>query len=97
MADVTPVRIADRRTRCAPGARRAKLRAVIAAQYQDPENARIIFFAAGGLLVLAIVLVVATILWWRSSGVEPTCARAVGGDVDPHLVEQRRRNPQRAG
>jgi hypothetical protein len=45
---------------------------VIAAQFKDPENARIIFFAAGGLLVLAIVLVVATILWWRSSGVEPT-------------------------
>lgn len=45
---------------------------MIAAQFKDPENARIIFFAAGGLLVLAIVLVVATILWWRSSGVEPT-------------------------
>lgn len=44
---------------------------MIAAQFKDPENARIIFFAAGGLLVLAIVLVVATILWWRSSGVEP--------------------------
>lgn len=44
---------------------------MIAAQFSDPKNARIIFMAAGGLLVLAIALVVATILWWRSSGVEP--------------------------
>ena len=45
---------------------------MIAAQFTDPENARIIFFAAGGLLVIAIGVVVATIVWWRSSGIEPT-------------------------
>jgi len=45
---------------------------VIAAQFSDPKNARIILMAAGGLLVLAIALVVATVLWWRSSGVEPS-------------------------
>lgn len=45
---------------------------MIAAQFSDPKNARIILMAAGGLLVLAIALVVATVLWWRSSGVEPS-------------------------
>ena len=44
---------------------------MIAAQFSDPKNARIILMAAGGLLVLAISLVVATVLWWRSSGIEP--------------------------
>ena len=43
---------------------------VLAENFSDPENARIIFFAAGGLLVMAIGVAVGTVLWWRSSAVE---------------------------
>ncbi len=78
---------------------------MIAAQFSDPHNARIIFFAAGGLVVLAIALVVATILWWRSSGIEPAALAPLEvmstrtwreGDVDARqeLVESVRPQPE---
>ena len=52
------------------GAPRATLCAVLAANFSDPEHARIIYLAAGGLVLMAIGLVGGTVWWWRSSAVE---------------------------
>ena len=52
------------------GAPRATLCAVLAANFSDPEHARIIYLAAGGLVLMAIALVGGTVWWWRSSAVE---------------------------
>lgn len=41
-----------------------------AGQFEDPENARIIYLAAGGLLLLALLLGVGTWWWWRTAKVE---------------------------
>ena len=43
---------------------------VAAGQFEDPENARIIYLAAGGLLLLALLLGVGTWWWWRTAKVE---------------------------
>lgn len=43
---------------------------MLAANFSDPENARIIYLAAGGLIVMAAALIAGTIWWWRSSAVE---------------------------
>lgn len=43
---------------------------LLAAQFEDPENARLIYLAAGGLVVVAILVVVGTVWWWRSAAVE---------------------------
>lgn len=43
---------------------------LLAAQFEDPENARLIYLAAGGLVLIAILVVVGTVWWWRSAAVE---------------------------
>ena len=43
---------------------------VLAEQFTDPQNARVIYFAAGGLAVLALLIGIGTVLWWRSTEVE---------------------------
>lgn len=58
------------RARGEMGAPRATLCAVLAANFSDPEHARIIYLAAGGLVLMAIGLVGGTVWWWRSSAVE---------------------------
>ena len=43
---------------------------VAVGQFEDPENARVIYLAAGGLLLLAAVLGLGTWWWWRTAKVE---------------------------
>lgn len=43
---------------------------IAAADFTDPENARVILLAAGGLVALAVLLTVGTVWWWRTSKVE---------------------------
>ena len=43
---------------------------LLAANFEDPERARIIYLAAGGLVVVAMLVIVGTVWWWRSAAVE---------------------------
>ena len=43
---------------------------LLAANFEDPERARVIYLAAGGLVVVALLVVVGTVWWWRSAAVE---------------------------
>ena len=44
--------------------------ALLAATFDDPENARIILLSAAGLVVLGLLIAAGTVWWWRNSGVE---------------------------
>ncbi len=43
---------------------------LLAANFEDPERARVIYMAAGGLVLVAVLVVVGTVWWWRSAAVE---------------------------
>ena len=43
---------------------------LLAAQFEDPERARVIYLAAGGLLLVALLVIAGTVWWWRSAAVE---------------------------
>ena len=43
---------------------------VMAGDFTDPKNARLVLAAAGGLAVLGLLLLAGTIVWWRNSRVE---------------------------
>ncbi len=43
---------------------------LLAANFEDPENARIIYLAAGGLMLIAVLVIIGTVWWWRSVAVE---------------------------
>lgn len=43
---------------------------LLAANFEDPERARIIYLAAGGLVLIAVLVVIGTVWWWRSAAVE---------------------------
>lgn len=43
---------------------------LLAANFEDPERARIIYLAAAGLVFVAALVVVGTVWWWRSAAVE---------------------------
>lgn len=43
---------------------------LLAANFEDPERARVIYLAAGGLVLVALLVVAGTVWWWRSAAVE---------------------------
>ena len=43
---------------------------LLAANFEDPQHARIIYLAAGGLVLIAVFVIVGTVWWWRSVAVE---------------------------
>lgn len=43
---------------------------VMAGDFTDPENERLVLLAAGGLAVVGLLLLAGTIVWWRNSRVE---------------------------
>lgn len=43
---------------------------LLAASFEDPEHARLIYLAAGGLVLVAVLVIVGTVWWWRSAAVE---------------------------
>ena len=43
---------------------------LLAATFDDPENARIILLSAAGLVLLGALIAAGTVWWWRSSEVE---------------------------
>ena len=43
---------------------------LLAANFEDPENARLIYLAAGGLVLIAMLVIIGTVWWWRSVAVE---------------------------
>ena len=43
---------------------------VMADDFTDPQNARLVWIASGGLALVGVALLVGTVLWWRSSRVE---------------------------
>jgi hypothetical protein len=40
---------------------------MIASNFTDPQNERVILLAVGGLVLLAVLVVVGTVVWWRST------------------------------
>jgi hypothetical protein len=68
-ADVGVVGV-RRESACENGAVNAKslpraLHGIVAADFSDPTNERIIYLSAAGLAVVGLALLVGTILWWR--------------------------------
>jgi hypothetical protein len=68
-ADVGAVGV-RRESACENGAVNAKslpraLHGIVAADFSDPTNERIIYLSAAGLAVVGLGLLVGTILWWR--------------------------------
>ncbi|MCE9623306.1 MAG: hypothetical protein K8R99_13270 [Actinomycetia bacterium] len=43
---------------------------LFAANFEDPEHARVIYMAAGGLVLVALLVIAGTVWWWRSAAVE---------------------------
>ncbi len=43
---------------------------LLAANFEDPERARVIYLAAGGLVLVALLVIAGTVWWWRSAAVE---------------------------
>ena len=43
---------------------------VMADDFTDPQNARLVWIASGGLALIGVALLVGTVVWWRSSRVE---------------------------
>lgn len=43
---------------------------LLAAQFEDPERARVIYMAAAGLVLIALLVIAGTVWWWRSAAVE---------------------------